>query len=257
MFFILFIYPLIYTISISFSSKKEYYNVILWPLEPNITNYIEAIKISKILILYKNSIIVTGLTVIFVLIFSSLAAYAFSKKKFAGSKFFFYLILIALIVPQLSIYAPLLVQLKTYKLLNTYWSLIFPYTTITIPFAVFILSNFFKTIPEEISDAAKIDGCNDFQILLRIILPLSKPALGSIVIFTSVIWWNEYLFAATFISDNNLQTIPAGIGRIVGQFFTDYTVVASSMVIAIIPLVIIYLLFQRTFIKGIMAGAIK
>ena len=256
-FSIFFLYPLIYTLSVSLSSKREHYKVILWPLDPTIANYIEAIQRSKIHLLYKNSIIVTGVTVILVLIISSLAAYAFARKSFFGSNFFFYLFFIALIVPLVSVYTPLLIQLKNYRLLNTYFALIFPYTTISVPFAILILRNFFKTIPKEITDAARIDGCNDFQIFLRIILPLSKSALSAVTIFTSVAWWNEYLMAATFINDTNLQTIPAGIGRMISSYFLDYTIVASAVMIGLLPLLVVYLIMQKNFIKGVTAGAIK
>jgi len=254
---IFFIYPVIYTLSMSFTSKRAQYFLVLWPLEPTITNYIEAIKRSNILSLYKNSIIVTGATVILVLIVSSMAAYAFARKKFFGSNFFFYLIFLALIIPPISVFIPLLVQLKNYHLINTYWALIFPYTTISVPFATFILRNFFKTIPVEIEEAAKIDGCNDFQIFYRITLPLSKSALGAVTIFTALAWWNEYLFASVFITNNKMQTIPAGIGRIIGTYWMDYTLLSAALIIALIPMLIVYLVFQRTFIKGVVAGAIK
>lgn len=254
---IFFIYPVIYTLSMSFTSRRAQYFLVLWPLEPTITNYIEAIRKSDILLLYKNSIIVTGATVILVLIVSSMAAYAFARKKFFGSNFFFYLIFMALIIPPISIFIPLLVQLKTYHLIDTYWALIFPYATISVPFATFILRNFFKTIPLEIEEAARIDGCNDFQIFYRITLPLSKSALGAVIIFTALAWWNEYLFASVFLTNNRLQTIPAGIGRIIGTYWMDYTLLSAALIIALIPMLIVYLVFQRTFIKGVVAGAIK
>jgi raffinose/stachyose/melibiose transport system permease protein len=148
--------------------------------------------------------------------------------------------------------------MKNLKLLGTYFTLILPYIAFNFPLGVLILRSFFEKIPIEIKEAAKIDGASDFRVFLRIILPLSRPALATLTILSFMAVWNEFLFALVFIRDNSMQTIPLILSRMgISRYGVDYGVYGAFITMTMIPMLIIFLIFQRWFIAGLSAGAVK
>jgi raffinose/stachyose/melibiose transport system permease protein len=206
---------------------------------------------------FANSVFITSVSVFFILVISSLASYAFARLKFFGKKTFFLILITGFLVPVQVTLIPLYTILRQTKLLDTYLAVIGPYIAYAIPFSVLLLTTYFKTIPRELEQAAFIDGANDFQIFYKIIMPLSKPGLATILIFQGVWIWNEFFFALVFIRSRELMTLPLGLMTFRGEFIADWPVIMAGIMISTIPLILLYLVFQRNFIEGLTAGAIK
>jgi raffinose/stachyose/melibiose transport system permease protein len=152
---------------------------------------------------------------------------------------------------------PLFVILKNLHILDSYLALIIPYVAFALPMGIFILTGFLYSIPHELEEAACIDGCNIYQIFTRIILPLLKPGLATVAIFTYLSTWNELMFANTFISSENLKTITVGILSLAGQYTTDWGPIGAGLMIATIPTLIIYILLSDQVQKSLITGAVK
>ena len=227
--------------------------------EPQFKNYIEAWVRGNLGIYFKNSIIVTFASQIFVVIFSSMGAFALTRsetfKKF--DRFIYILFLFGITLPPHVAIIPLYLQMNRLNLINSLVGLIIIFVAIDIPFGVFIMYSFFNKIPKEIEDAAKIDGCSNIGLYTRIVMPLSRSAVTIVIIFSCVWIWNNFLFPLVFISDNNLKTLPIGLLAFRGKFLSDYTVMFAGVVLVSIPIVIVYLLLQNQFMSGITAGSIK
>ena len=206
-----------------------------------------------------NSIIVTVSSTVLVLVISSLASYAFGRLNFRFKKLLFALVVSMLLIPMQAYVVPLFVMMSEIKLINSYSSIILVAgANVT---SVFILTNFFKTIPLELEEASRIDGCNDFTIFAKIMLPLAKPALSTVAILTFIANWNNFLWPLITIRDNNLKTLPVGIAQFMGnagsnaQFQYGTSLAGASM--AIIPTLIVFLALQRYFVEGIASTGIK
>jgi len=152
---------------------------------------------------------------------------------------------------------PLFLLMRDLNLLNTHWSLVLTYAASGMPMSVFLLTGFFKTIPKDLEYSARIDGCSDLQIFYRIMLPLVRPGLATVTIVNFVPWWNDFFFPLLFIQSDHLKTIPLGMTIFFGQFMTDWGMLFAGMVIASVPLLVLYLAMSRQFISGLTAGALK
>jgi len=179
--------------------------------------------------------------------------------KFKSKEIYYTFILLSYMIPVQVLLIPLYIVLLRLKLLNTYFALIFPYATMGIPIATLLLRNFFQQVPYEFTEAALMDGASSFQIYKNIYLPLAKPALATCIIFLFLEMWNEFLFAFIFIRVDSLQTLPLAMSRIgIGaKFPIPWGIYGASIVIAVIPIFIVFMIFQRWFVKGIVAGGIK
>jgi ABC-type glycerol-3-phosphate transport system permease component len=206
---------------------------------------------------FLNSLLISTFAVITVVIFSSLAAYGIVKLRFAGHTFFYFLFLAGLFIPAQILIIPLYHLMSKTYLLNTFHGVILLYISYALPFCIFVLCGFFKSIPEEISFAARVDGCHEFAIYFKIILPLSKPALATIIILQFMWFWNEYVFALVFLNKPNVKTLPLGLAQFEAAYVANFSNLAAGIVISIIPIFFAYLGFQKYFIKGLTAGAIK
>jgi len=147
--------------------------------------------------------------------------------------------------------------MRNLNLLDTRLSLILTYSASGMPMSVFLLTGFFKTIPRELGDAARVDGCNEFQIFYKIMLPLIRPALATVTLVNFVPWWNDFFFPLLFIRSDHLKTIPLGMTIFFGQYMTDWGHLFAGMVIASIPMLVLYIIMSKQFISGITAGAVK
>src|SRR5439155_7376152 len=183
--------------------------------------------------------------------------YAFARFEFPARDVVFYIFLASLMIPGQVILIPMFTFLKGIGLLNTLPGLSLSYLGGSLPFAIFLMRAFFKTLPRELADAGKIDGCSDMGVFARIFLPLARPGIATITIFQFVGTWNEFMFATTFISTPELKTLQSALYQAVGRYSTDWTALSAGLIMAIIPIVVVYLALQRQFIKGLTAGAIK
>jgi len=250
--------PLSYIIMGSFKTKVDYIkNPVGLPESFVFDNFKTLINDGQMLVWFKNSIIITIIAVLISLIISSLAAYSFARINFKGRDQIFNFIISLMIIPPIVMIIPLFVLATMAKLVNTYWSVIIIYTGLMMPFNIYLLRNFFVTIPQSIIDSAKIDGCNDLKVFLRIILPLSKSALVTLIV-VSVLWvWNELLIALIFLQRSELTTLMVGLVQYQGKFKINQPAILAGVLLSMIPMIAVYLFGQRFFVKGLTAGALK
>ena len=254
--------PIIWIFSIAFRYSNEVFKIL--PTGITLGNFkigIESTNKAGLSFsrMYLNSIIVSVSSVIGVLFISSLAAFGFSNYKFRFKEPIFLLILISLMIPVQILLIPLFVLMTNLNLLNTYWVLILPYLAFNCPIAIFILRGFFGEIPKEIKESAKIDGASDIIVFLKIVLPLAKPALASVLVISFIGAWNEFIFALTFLTNDRLLTIPVALYRIMTshQFGIPYEIYSAMIILTVFPIIFVYIIFQRWFIEGMTAGALK
>jgi len=200
---------------------------------------------------------VTAVSVAGIVAGSTMAGFVTARLRFPGRDPIFYFFLAGMMIPVHVTLIPVFVMLRTVRLLDTYWAMILPYIAFQLPVSVFIMRGFFREIPFELEDAARIDGCSTLSIFRQIMLPLARPAIATVVIYNSVYVWNELVFALTFIHSPRYRTIPLGLMDFTGQYAVDFALTFTALSIATLPLFIIYFLAQKQIIRGLTAGALK
>jgi raffinose/stachyose/melibiose transport system permease protein len=206
---------------------------------------------------YKNSLIISAISVTLSVSISSLAAYAFSRLRFPGRQPIFFFLLAGVMLPLQIALVPLYRLLNNMGLLSTYQGMIALYVAFTVPFGVFVLTGFYRSIPVEIEEAALIDGCGWFQSYWRIVMPLAAPGLVTMVILEFIWFWNEYLVALTMIQKEAVRTVMLGVMVMANTFQLDFSLLTAGIVIAVVPPILVYIFFQKYLIRGLTAGAIK
>ena len=256
---IVMVLPFAWMVSTSLVEKAYYfeYPPELIPENPTFNDYIKAWTTGKFQLFFLNSLIVTVVSVIFVILFSAMMAYAFARLEFPGKEWVFYTIIFVLMVPNMVGIIPQFLLAKTLNLRNSLWGLILFYVSGSIPFNAFLLRGFFETLPHELEDAILIDGGNYLTIFLRMIIPLSTPALATVSIFSFLGYWDEYILALTLIDDVGKRTLPVAIATYHGQHGTDWGLVFAASIIAIAPIITMFVLLQRYFVGGLTQGAFK
>lgn len=252
-----FLVPIIWVISLSLRSKKTVFTALFFTRDLHFENYLTAWKTFHFGRLFLNSAFITGVSVLFILAISSLAAYAFCRLKYRGSEFFFYLILLGMMIPPAAVVIPLFLIMKNLGLYNTHLALMLAYVTFGLPIAVLIFRGFFLSVPAELIEAARIDGSHEVNTFASIIMPLSTPAIATVVIFSFMQNWNEFLLALVLLKDRLLYTLPVGMANLVGQWDSPWQLIAAGVVIASLPIFIVYLTIQDLYVKGLTAGALK
>ncbi len=205
----------------------------------------------------RNSVIITGASALLLVATAAPAAYALARYSFRlrGPLFIFFLA--GIMIPIRLGILPLYLLMGDLGLLDTPFALILTYAASGTPMAVFLLSVFFRNLPRELEDAARIDGCTEWQTFYRVMLPLVKPGLATVIIINVVPWWNDFFFPLLFLTSNTWKTIPLGMQIFFGQHLIDWSLVFSGMVLASLPLLVVYLIMSRQFIEGLTAGAVK
>lgn len=237
------------------------YPPVLLPKFPTLENFKEVLRLVPIIKYALNSFIVAFFTVALNLIFSALAAYPLARMNFRGKNFAFFMILVTLTVPFQAIMLPIYIIVLKMNLIdsvstvNGYLGMILPFCVNA--FGIFLLRQAFLTIPKEIEESAIVDGYNSFQIFYKILLPLIKPSLSVLAIFTFVGSWGEFLWPSIVLTKQGLFTLPVGINELQGAFSADYRLIASGSIISILPIVVFFLVLQKYFIKGTNEGAVK
>jgi ABC-type glycerol-3-phosphate transport system permease component len=250
--------PIAYIVMASFKTKMDYVRNQIGPPKPFVLdNYRRLMEDGKLLLWFGNSTVVTVGSVALAVFLAAFAAHGFSRFNFAGKERIFNIIIALMIIPPIVMIIPLFVLATRAGLVNTYWSAILIYTGLMLPFGVYLLRNFFVTIPVSIVDSARIDGCSDLGILFRIVLPLSTSALVTLTV-VNVLWvWNELLIALIFLQKEELTTLVVGLIRFQGRFRIDQPVILAGIFASMVPMVVIYLIGQRFFVSGLTAGALK
>ncbi|WP_033105891.1 carbohydrate ABC transporter permease [Microbacterium profundi] len=196
-----------------------------------------------------NSLWTSAAVTLITLAISALAAYAFSRLDFTGRKWLFVVVIASIIVPPQVLIIPLFYQMLTFNMIDTYWGLILP--QVVVPAMVFILKKFFDAIPIELEDAARVDGASRFRIFWSIVLPLSRPILASVAIFVFIGAWNNFLWPFLVINDTTLMTLPVGLQTVISAYGVQYAQVMAQAVLAALPLIIVFIIFQKQIVKGV------
>ncbi|MFB9994820.1 carbohydrate ABC transporter permease [Deinococcus oregonensis] len=198
-----------------------------------------------------NSVWVTFISVVMIVLVSGLAAYALARQRFPGRAAIYILLITGYAVPIHTVLVPLYEMLRSANALNAYAGLIGPYVAFGIPFSVLLLYAFFLDFPAELEEAARIDGCNEVQLLAYVVAPLSLPGLSSVAIFQGVFVWNEFLLALIIINDDARKTLPLGLVNLQGQYSTNWPVLLAAVTIATVPVLLLYLVMQRQFVSSL------
>ncbi|HUC92768.1 MAG TPA: carbohydrate ABC transporter permease [Paenibacillus sp.] len=257
-FLIISVLPIFWFVMVALKDAAELNsNPFALPKAITLDNIIEAWTVGKMKRYFVNSVIVAVPRVFAILVLATLAGYAFGKLKFPGRDPLFYFILIGMMVPIQAMVIPLYYTMQNLGLINTYWALIIPSLGLAMPFAIFMMRAFFRDIPDDMMDSAKIDGCGDFKTFLYIMLPLMVPAVTSLLVFEFAASWNEFLLPLLFVYEDTYRTLPLGLMYFSGEYTTNQSLVAAGVTIAVVPIIIVYVIFQRKFIEGITAGSVK
>jgi raffinose/stachyose/melibiose transport system permease protein len=252
-----FLAPVIWVISLSLRNKKTVFTALFFTRDLHFENYVTTWVTFHVGRLFLNSAIITAASVAVILAISSLAAYAFCRLRYRGSEIFFYLILMGMMIPPAAVVIPLFLIMKNLGLYNTHMALVLAYIAFGLPIAVLIFRGFFLSVPAELIEAARIDGSPETRTFVSIILPLSTPAIATVVIFSFMQNWNEFLLGLVLLKDRLLYTLPVGMANLVGQWDSPWQLIAAAVVIASLPVFIVYLLIQDLYVRGLTAGALK
>jgi raffinose/stachyose/melibiose transport system permease protein len=205
----------------------------------------------------KNSIIVTGGSLILILICALGAGFVLGRYEFRGHSFIMAFVLSGMLVPAKLAILPLFIQLKWMHLLNSHIGLILVYAAGALPAAIFIMSGFFRSLPADLDNAARIDGASEFQLLRRILIPLVRPGMSIVAIYSAIPIWNDFFLPLVFLQDPEKKTIMQGLTIFFGQYSSQWGVLFAGLTMAALPLIVLYLVLSEQFIKGLTAGAVK
>ncbi len=251
--------PLVYMVLISF---KENAFIISNPADaltgkPTLANYTEVWDTSHMSVYFVNSVVVSIATTVLTVLLGSMMAYAFARFDFPGRRLLMGIVLVELMVPAIMILIPQFLLARDLHVLDSLLGLVLFYVGANLAFNTFLMVGFFRGVPTELDDAMRVDGAGAWRRYWQLILPLSRPALATAAIFSFLGAWDEYVWALTIINDPANRTLPIGIALFSGAHATDWGLTFAASVIALIPVLVIFLVFQRQFVNGIVSGALK
>jgi ABC-type glycerol-3-phosphate transport system permease component len=253
------VFPILVFLGSSLKSDQDFLaNPIGWPQQFVFANYVEAWRQANMSVLIVNSLIVSLATVALTILFASTMAYGLVTFRFRGRNAILLSVLVMLTIPVQVYIIPLYVIAINLRIVNTLPGVILPYTAAALPLALVLFRNYFAELPTALSEAARLDGCSRFGIYWRIVMPLSRPAIGAVSIFTFVSAWNEFFLALVFLQSKSIQTLPLGMQVFaISEYQTNYPLLFSAISIGMAPMVVVYLMMQRQFISGLAGGALK
>ncbi|MDQ2698459.1 MAG: carbohydrate ABC transporter permease [Actinomycetota bacterium] len=253
------VYPFLYMLSTSFKSRSLVLGdpLQLIPADPTLDNYIQVLGADNFGRYFINSAMVAVVSTVLIVALSSMMAYGFTKLRFPGRRVLFVLIVVGLTIPTMMLIIPQFLLARDLGLLNSLQGLVPFYVGTALGFNTFLLTGFFESIPKELDEAMLIDGAGAWRRYWNLALPLSKPALGTCVIFAFLGTWDEFAWALTVLNDVDQRTLPIAIALFQGQHSTSWGLVFAASLLAIIPVLIVYIVFQRFFVAGLASGAIK
>lgn len=258
---LVFLIPFVWTLLTSLKTNQEIYStsVIILPSVITLEHYVKVVtQMQDFLKFSINTISITFWSVIATVLFSAMMGYAFAKLDFIGKKVYLGFILLILTLPYAIYLIPIYMLEDRMSLINTHAGLILPYVAINLPMSIFILRGTFNNIPNGLAEAATIDGCNFFEVWYKIMMPIAKPGLATIIIFTFINVWGEFMFARTLASTPAAQTLAVGITFLRDEAASwQYGTLCATIILSLIPLLAIFLSMQQYFIRGITEGALK
>ncbi len=255
------LFPILWMLSTAFKSVKDLFNMPPeWiPREPTLLAFANLFKAGNFFLRYfLNSMIVCLSSTLLTVAAASLAGFAFSRFRFKGAKTAMFLFLVTQMFPNVVLLISVFTLFKELRLLNTYPALILTYAGFALPFSIWMLKNYFDTLPVEMDQAAYIDGASHGQVLIRIVYPLTGPAILSVALFVFLVGWNELMFSLTLTSTDTMRTLTAGlVVTYQGQYQVYWAEMMAASLLASLPIVLLFLLMQRYFIQGMTMGAVK
>jgi ABC-type glycerol-3-phosphate transport system permease component len=252
------VFPLYFMLSGAFRTQADWNNSeIGLPTTTSITAFKHAWVSANIGLYVRNSAIVTIGTVILTLAVSTIAGYSFAQIRWPGRRFFYLFVIAWLAVPPVALIVPVYEQMAQLHLINTYWSVILFYAAINTPFNVYLMSSYLRSLPVEVIEAARMDGAGVHSTFVRLILPMARPAIATLAVFNFLFAWNEFVFALLLLQNDNVKTATVGVLQLQGRFYVNYPVLVAGLLIVSLPVIGIYLFFQRYLVRAIVAGAVK
>lgn len=254
---LIFIFPFYWVVTGSFKDQKvtiklppEWY-----PHDPTFANYTNLFGRNPAFQWFINTVIIALVAMVLVCIVSTMAGYVLAKKRFYGGTILFTMFVAAMALPKQVVLVPLVRLASSLGLHDTLWAVILP--TVGWPFGIFLMKQFSQSIPGELLEAAKIDGCNEFQTFWHIVITMVKPGIGALAIFTFINTWNDYFLQLIMLSSRKNLTLQLGIATLQAELSTNYGMLMAGATFAAIPIIIIFILFQKSFTQGITMGAVK
>ncbi|OAS82744.1 MULTISPECIES: carbohydrate ABC transporter permease [Metabacillus] len=251
--------PLLWMLSISLRRNVEVFSIPLQliPVEPVLEAYVKIFQNPELFKLFINSYIVALSVTFLCVMLAALAGYGLSRFRYKGKKFMIMYTLLTQMFPMVLLAIPYFLVISKLGLYNTYIALIIAYTSFALPFSILMMRDFINSIPTELDDAAKIDGCGPYGTFFKIILPPSLPGLIAMGIYTFILAWNEYLFAIVLTQNDAARPLTVGIGMMIGEFTTDWSQLMALSIIGSLPLIIFFMFVQKYFLQGLTGGSLK
>ncbi len=257
--FLVNIFPLYWMFTFSLKSNAEIFgeNVIGLPQDWLWSNFETVLSVHNLGGFFINSIIVTGLTIVLTIVIGMMAAFALTRMIWKGRKVANHMVILGMTMPIHASILPIFLVLSKLKMLNSYQSLIIPYTAFALSVAILIFIGFMQEIPKELDEAACIDGCGVWRIFRHVIFPMMRPSVATVGIFTFIQAWNELMFALIFISKSEFRTLTVGIQTLSGSYTRDWGPIGASLVLATFPMILVYAFLSKKIHESVSAGAIK
>jgi multiple sugar transport system permease protein len=228
------------------------------PSQLYLTNFVTVFTERPFTVYVRNSFVIATMTTLFCVVIGAFSAYAIARLPIKFKALILGSILVVTMFPRLSVVGPIFMMLRDLQWVDTYQGLFVPYAAFSLPFAIWVLVNFFRQLPRELEEAAEIDGCTPVQALLKVVVPLSAPAVATVAILVFIAAWNEFLFALIFSRSNAVRTVPVGIVMFQGVYAqVPWGEVSAAATIVTLPLILLVLIFQRRIVQGLTAGALK
>lgn len=252
------LFPFYFMLVTSFKTKSEFYeNIFGFPMNPTLENFAKLIIENNYLKYLMNTLNITVISNLITIVVCILAAYAFAMLKIKGKLFIYSFTISLMAVPAIVVIIPISQMLNKFNLMDTFTGAGLVYSGFMLPFSIYILTNFFRTIPKSVIEASRIDGCNDLMIISRILMPISKPAIITVIILNSLWVWNELIIAMITLPSEEKRTIVVEISTMVSRYSNRPTLQMTSAVFVGLPIMLIYMFANKYFIKGMISGAIK
>jgi raffinose/stachyose/melibiose transport system permease protein len=252
------VYPIVLMILSSFKSNTEIFkNPLSFPASFTLKPYQNLLEQVPFGTFFFNSVIVSLVSVFFILLFGSLASFYIARYTFLWNYALFFFFLMGMMIPVKLGIVPLFMLMKNLQLTNSLWSLIFIYTATGLPLGVLILTSFFRTMPKELEEAARMDGASDLKVFWHVLLPLMRPALGTVMIINFIQAWNDFFFPLVFITNEAKKTIPVGMLSLFSEYSADWSALFAGLTLSSLPMIILFLIASKQFMEGLTAGAVK
>ncbi|WP_029421361.1 carbohydrate ABC transporter permease [Alicyclobacillus macrosporangiidus] len=257
-FAVLILFPFTMVVLAAFKTNAQVYMNPFGPPNPwSLDSFKTLFQGGEILTYFRNSVIVTGSSIVLAVFLGAMLAYGLYRMKPLWGNLLYAIVSFGIMVPTQVNMVSLYIEFDKFHLLNSLVGLIVIDTTFLLPMAVFIIGGYLKTLPYGLLEASMIDGASEWQMFVRVVMPLSGGALGTVAIFALVMSWNDLLFPLLFIKSKELQTLPLALLHFQGEYLTNYPVLFAGVLLSSIPLVLLYIFFQRYFMEGLTAGSIK